>query len=82
MIPQASSNLLKGEYIGEIVVNIGLIIHLYEMFFNIDYKIFVPDRKNVENIKEMMFITSMNIILYHEVAHIYYQHVLLKQELL
>ena len=82
MIPQASSNLLKGEYIGEIVVNIGLIIHLYEMFFNIDYKIFVPDRKNVENIKEMMFITSMNIILYHEVAHIYYQHGLLKQELL
>lgn len=35
----ARSTLLDGEYIGEILINIGLIIHLYEMFYSLDYKI-------------------------------------------
>lgn len=81
MTPQARSDLLEGEYIGVIRINIGLIIHLYEMLYGLDYKIFVPDGKNIENIKMMLFYTSINIILFHEVAHIYYQHGLLKQEL-
>lgn len=82
MTPQARSKLLDGEYIGEILINIGLIIHLYEMFYSLDYKTFVPDEKNIENIKMMLFYTTVNIILFHEVAHIYYQHGLLKQELM
>lgn len=82
MTPQARSNLLDGEYIGEICINIGLIIHLYEMFYSLDYEIFVPDGKNIENIKCMLFSTSVNIILLHEIAHIYYQHGRLKQELM
>lgn len=82
IIPQAYSKLTDGEYIGEVIINIGLLIHLYEMFFDLNYKTFVPDGKNIDNIKKMMFSTSVNIILCHEVAHIYYRHELLKRELL
>lgn len=62
MIPQAQSFLCKNKNIGKIIVNMGLIIHLYEMVYNIDYKIFVTDGKNIENIKKMIFFTIMHCL--------------------
>lgn len=81
MDPQAKSFLIQDNIRGKIQINRGLIIHLYEMFYSLDYTIIVPDGKNIGNIKSMLFATAMNIIIAHELAHIYYGHLFLKNKL-
>lgn len=81
MDPQANALLMLNKTRGKIKVNTGLITHLYEMFYSLDYTNLVSDGKNIDNIKQLLFSTAMNIIIVHELAHIYYGHLSLKEKL-
>ena len=63
-----------GKFRGTIFCSRLLLIGMYQMFYQMDYKNIISDGKNIENVKEILFILAMMCMAFHEFAHIYKGH--------
>ena len=61
-------------YRGVIKCSRLLVIGTYQMFYGMDYSNIVPDGKNIDKIRLMLFNMSMMCMFYHELTHIYKGH--------
>lgn len=69
------SSLLQNEkYRGRITCTRLSVIAMYEMFYGMNYDEIIIDGKNVENIKKILFMHALCCMMWHEIAHIYKDH--------
>ena len=71
---------LDKEYRGKIILSRLLIIAVYQTFYGISYDDIIPDEKNIDNIKHILFIQAFTCMVRHEIAHIYKGHLQLYQK--
>lgn len=63
-----------GMFRGTIFCSRLLLIGMYQMFYQMDYKNIIVDGKNIKEVKEVLFILAMMCMVFHEFAHIYKGH--------
>lgn len=63
-----------GIYRGTIFCSRLLLIGMYQMFNQMNYKNIIPDGKNIENVKIILFNLAAMCMAFHEFAHIYKGH--------
>lgn len=63
-----------GIYRGTIFCTRLLLIGMYQMFYQMDYKNIILDGKNIENVKKILFNLAIMCMAFHELAHIYKGH--------